>query len=117
MLDLLPDAPGILFWRTAGIVFAAVGQTAFVLLYITFPWWRTFLGKSLFFKAFAFALLVDVAVAGRVWDWPNEDVYFVVLYWLLGLGIWAQFIAFLRVKLADGQDQVSGNPSRDGLIR
>jgi hypothetical protein len=97
------------FWRTAGIIAAAVGQTMFVLLYLTFPWWRNFLGRALFGKALAFALLVDLAVVGRMIDWPKEDVYFVVLYWVLAAGIWAQFIAFLRVRLNNRQDVVSGN--------
>lgn len=98
------------FWRTAGIIFAAGGQTLFTVLYFTFPWWSNFLGRALFFKALAFSLLVDVAVAGRIWDWPHEDVIFVVLYWLLGFGCWYQFSAFLRVRLDGRQDAVSGNP-------
>lgn len=98
------------FWRTAGILFAAVGQTLFTVLYFTFPWYANFLGRALFFKATAFMLLVDVAVAGRVWDWPGEDAIFVFLYWVLGIGIWYQFMAFLRVRLEDRQDAVSGNP-------
>lgn len=105
------------FWRTVNIVVAAVGQTAFVVLYVTFPWWRTFLGKALFFKASAFALLVDVAVVGRIWDWPHEEATFVALYGLLGVGIWAQFVAFLRVRLTDTQDEVSGNAAREGSMR
>lgn len=107
------------FWRTAGIIFAATGQTLFTLLYFTFPWWKEFLGRALFFKAVAFCTLVDVAVAGRIWDWPYEDAIFVGLYWFLGLGIWFQFIAFLRVRLGDRQDQaVSGNDhlNDDGVI-
>lgn len=102
---------GLDFWRTAGIVAAGLGQTLFVLLYLTFPWWRNFLGRALFGKAVAFALLVDVAVAGRIWDWPGENTYFVVLYWVLTIGIWWQLIAFLRVRLAGNHDRVSGNPS------
>lgn len=97
------------FWRTAGIAMAAIGQTAFVLLYLTFPWWEKFLGRALFFKAVTFALLVDIAVLGRVLDWDFEDVTFVVLYWITALGIWAQFVAFLRVRLQHRQDAVSRN--------
>jgi hypothetical protein len=100
----------ITFWRTAGIIFAAIGQTLFTVLYFTFPWYANFLGRALFFKAVAFMTLVDVAVAGRIWDWPYEDNIFVLLYWVLGLGIWYQFIAFLRVRLNNRQDAVSGNP-------
>lgn len=97
------------FWRTLGIIVAATGQTAFVLLYTTYPWWQRFLGRALFFKAMAFALLVDIAVAGRIWDWKYEDATFVILYWLLAFGIWVQFFAFLRVKLEHRENTVSGN--------
>lgn len=105
------------FWRTVNITIAALGQSLFVVLYSTFPWWRNFLGKALFFKASAFALLVDVAVAGRIWDWPHEDETFVILYGLLGLGIWVQLIAFLRVRLEGRADSVSGNPEAKAHAR
>lgn len=98
------------FWRTTNIVIAAAGQTLFALLYATFPWWRNFLGRALFFKAVAFMLLVDIAVMGRIWDWPHEDATFVVLYGVLGVGIWVQLIAFLRVRLEGREDAVSGDP-------
>ena len=49
------------WWRTATIATAAVGQSLLVLLYATFPWYRTFLGRALFIKALTFVLLIDVA--------------------------------------------------------
>lgn len=101
---------GIDFWRTAGIIFTAVGQTAFVLSYLLWPWWKNFLGRALFFKAIAFAVLVDVAVIGRMIDWRYEDATFVALYWVLGFGVWFQFFSFLRVRLQHRQGAVSGNP-------
>lgn len=91
------------FWRTCGILFTALGQTLFVILYLTFPWWEEYLGRALFFKATAFALLVDVAVAGRVWDWEGEDVTFVILYWIVGIGVWFQMTAFAKVKFNSHQ--------------
>lgn len=83
-------------WRTVTIGTAAVGQTLFVAFYVTLPWWRTFLGRALFTFATLFALLVDVAVCGRVWDWPGEDACIVALYGLVALGVWGQLIAFIR---------------------
>lgn len=100
------------FWRTAGIISTAIGQTAFALLYMTFPWWKSFLGRALFFKAAAFMLLVDIAVVGRIYDWSFEEVTFIVLYWILAIGVWFQFFAFLRVRSHSRQDRaVSGNGS------
>lgn len=97
------------FWRTAGLLSAAVGQTAFVLLYATFPWWKKFMGRALFFKALALGVLADVAVIGRVWDWPYEEQTFIVLYWMLAIGVWFQFFAFAWVRVHRRQDSVSGN--------
>lgn len=92
------------WWRTATIASAAVGQSLFVLLYVTFPWYRTFLGRALFIKALTLALLIDVAVVGRVWDWKHEDIWIVALYGLTAFGIWAQLVAFIRQKNAHHQE-------------
>lgn len=94
--------------RTAGLVAMAVGQTAFMLLYLFWPWWTTFLGRALFFKAAAFAILLDVALTGRLLGWQYKDEVFVTLYWILAIAIWAQFFAFLRVKV-EHREGVSGN--------
>jgi hypothetical protein len=83
-------------WRSIFIVFTALGQTLFVLFYMTLPWWRTFLGRALFVKATTFGLLVDTAVAGIVLDWRYEDACIVFLYGLVGVGVWGQLIAFVR---------------------
>lgn len=98
-----PDFMSIDFWRTTALASAAIGQTLFVLLYMTFPWWKNFLGRALFFKALALGLLTDVAICGRVWDWDTEEQTFVTLYCVLAIGIWFQFFAFLRVRLRHRQ--------------
>lgn len=97
------------FWRSSGLLSAALGQTAFVILYLFWPWWETFFGRALFFKAVALAVLADVAIMGRIFDWVGEDVTFVILYWTLTLGIWGQFFAFLHVRRKNRQGGVSGN--------
>lgn len=97
------------FWNMAGVVLAATGQTLFVLLYLTFPWWRNFLGRALFGKALVLAIVLDLVIVGRLFDWPHERLHFVILTWVLVIGIWAQTIAFFRVRLAGRQNVVSGN--------
>lgn len=93
------QAPDLDFWRTATLAFVALGQVAFVMLYATFPWYKSFLGRALFFKGFTFLLLTGFAVLARLLDLGGEDKLFVVLYALLGLGVWAQTLAFLRTRL------------------
>lgn len=85
-------------WRTGTLISMAVGQTAFAILYLTFPWWKTFLGRGLFYKAVMFAVLLDLALLARVFDLLQNDILFVILYIGLSIGIWWQFFAFLRVK-------------------
>lgn len=96
-------------WRTIALGIVAVGQTLFVALYLTYPWWKSFLGRALFFKAVSLCILVDSYMLTRVFDFENYDVVFVWLYLLLGAGVWFQFAAFLRVRLQHRQNAVSGN--------
>lgn len=91
-------------WRILTISMAAVGQTLFVLLYMTFPWYKTFLGRALFIKAATFMMLVDVAVLGRIFDWDHEDIWIVVLYGTTAFGVWAQLVAFLCQRIAHRND-------------
>lgn len=85
-------------WRTVAIGAMAVGQTLFASLYLTFPWWRTFLGRSLFVKALVFALLLDVLFFARMWDWGYELETLLTLYILLAVAIWGQLFAYVRVR-------------------
>lgn len=98
------------FWRTVWISGAALGQTLFVALYVSFPWWANFLGRALFFKALVLGVVLDVGVLGLLFDWPYENETFVALYGAMATGIWVQFFAFLRVRLEERHDEVSGNP-------
>jgi len=92
---------GLETWRSIALYGIAIGQTLFVLLYLTFPWYKSFLGRALFYKAFILAVLLDLALFARLnptmFDW---DAIFTVLYFLLGIGIWYQFSAFLRIRIA-----------------
>lgn len=90
------------FWRTFMLGAVAVGQTTFAALYATFPWWKTFLGRALFYKAITLALLSDVFILSRLFDFGDLDVLFVVLYGLLALGVWFQFFAFLSIRRTKG---------------
>lgn len=86
------------FWRTVALAGAAVGQLLFTLLYLTWPWWRRFLGRALFFKATAFTVVLWVALVSRLVDLPEEDLLFTAMYILLGFGVWAQVFAFAHVR-------------------
>lgn len=84
-------------WRTITLGLLALGQTCFAVLYGFFPFYRTFLGRALFYKAMTFAVLVDMYILTRFWEVSHADELFVALYALLAVGVWWQFFAFLRV--------------------
>lgn len=88
---------------------AALLQTAFVVLYITFPWYKTFLGRALFGKAVALAVVMDTFIIARLFGMSDVDLVFTVLYGGLVLGIGAQLVAFWKVKAEGRTNEVSGN--------
>lgn len=90
-------------WRTILLSVIAVGQTLFVVLYVTFPWWKSFLGRALFSKAFALMILIDFIALGRITGYARDDRVFVMLYSLLAVGVWAEVVVFLRVKYRGGE--------------
>lgn len=93
-------------WRRINVILAAIGQTVFVTLYLFFPWWKSFLGRALFYKAVVFALLLNVATVGFIFDWPFEDGAIVALYGLVATGIWAQNVAFIKVRAQGRQNKL-----------
>ena len=99
------------FWRTTALFVVAVGQTLFVALYMTFPWYKTFLGRALFYKAIMLGILTDLFLVARYFDFAGLDALFIAVYLLLGVGVWWQFFAFLRVRRAGRQN--SPNPGHN----
>lgn len=75
---------------------AAIGQTLFVVLWATKPWYKTLIGRALMTKALALALVL--------WFWTVGLYYPVhayraelrdVLLAAVAVGIWAQVLAFV----------------------
>lgn len=108
MLDMVHDWNA---YRTVALCAAALGQTMFVLLYATFPWYKTFLGRSLFGKAVALLVIMDFAALSRLFDFGANDVVFTLMYGSLAIGVWWQFHSFLRVRVDGHHDQNTGRVS------
>jgi hypothetical protein len=77
----------------AALICSAIGQTLFVALYVSAPWWRDFVGRALFVKSIVLAVVFDIAVAAIWWVMPM--VVWQVLYWLIAAAIWQQFAALV----------------------
>lgn len=104
-------------WRTLALFVVAVGQTCFVLLYTTFPWYKSFVGRALFYKALMLALITDTFIVVRFFGFENTDVLFLSLYSMLGIGVWWQFFAFLSVRRAGKQNQRNPNsPHKSAVV-
>lgn len=99
-------------WYAIIVVSSCLGQTLFVVLYATFPWYRTFLGRALFIKALTLMIMLDVVFARVVWEVPRSEVVVVTAFGLTALGIWAQFVAF-AIHRFGGTDQVSTQKKQD----
>lgn len=71
-------------------VWAAVCQTLFVALYLSRPWWRLFVGRALFTKSLALAVLFDIAIARH---------YFPAAGWLDALFEWTFLAVVVGITL------------------
>jgi len=83
------------------VVGMTVPATCFPLLYLTFyRWYAQPIGRALMTKAIGLALLVDISVAYMVLgdDYPGREYVRLVVYSLILVGLWYQFIVFLRIK-------------------
>lgn len=89
------------------ILIAAPAQTAFALIYgLASPWWRSLVGKALFTKAVALALLIDISL---LYQWLGDnyalrDVVRLSVFGLIAFGSWLQLVALLKEKVKGRRD-------------
>ena len=78
------------------LVAAAIGQTCFVGLYATRPFWRHFVGRALMMKSASLALVLWVSVANIWLTYPYQLQVSACLTMLIAAAIWFQFVALVR---------------------
>lgn len=66
---------------------AAIGTTAFPVLYLFSPWYKSILGRTMMAQAWAFALTVDATLLFRYWQPPS---------------IWTQLVSALLLVYVAG---------------
>lgn len=93
---------------------AAPAQTAFVVGFgLSTRWWKSLLGRALFTKALALALLLDLTVFADQfgYDYPHREEITTGVLCLVVVGSWMQLFAFgvekARRRLHGGQDRFS----------
>jgi hypothetical protein len=89
------------------VLAAAPAQTLFAIVYgVGSPWWRSLVGRALFTKALALALLIDISLLYH-WlgdDYALRDVVRLTVYGLIAVGAWMQFVALLVEKYKGRRD-------------
>lgn len=89
------------------IVAAAPAQTLFAIIYgFGSPWWRSLIGRALFTKALALALLIDISLLYN-WlgdDYALRDLVRLSVYSLIVAGAWMQLVALLKEKIQGRRD-------------
>lgn len=87
----------------AALIWAAVVQTMFVIIYGTRRWWASQVGKALFLKSATLALLLDSAVANLFLTYRYQLQVGVVLVVCVAVAVSYQLIALVRqIELTGG---------------
>lgn len=92
----------------------------FPIVYAFRPWRQSAIGRALMVKAVGMALLIDISIIYNVLgdNYPLRNLVRVIVYALIVVGIWSQFIAMLRAgKKRDDehaeQDRLSAKGSEN----
>lgn len=103
-------------WAVLLVEVAAPAQTAFLLIYgsgIWSKWWRSLIGRALFTKALALALLLDLTVFAELfgYDYPYHEQTTLMVVALIAVGSWLQLIALLVDLRAGSRHRFSPPPN------
>jgi hypothetical protein len=98
----------IIFWYTFALWCVAIPATIFPLLYtIWFRWWDSMLGRALFTKSVALAIVVDLSLGGVVWQWYYPRLSIGLLFALSAALVFQQYAMF-RVKFSKDKHGLAG---------
>lgn len=93
MQDELATVSEWLLWT------AAIGQTGFVVCWVTLPWWTHWVGRALMVKSLALMIYLDIAIV-----LSNVDYFYgltllsVILFGFVVVGIWSQLVTLLHER-------------------
>jgi len=88
------------------LLFAFVGQIVFVGMYATFPWWKSRIGRVLFFNASALALALFAALV-RIRFVDSELGYRMstVIFGIFGVAVWVQAATLIHLRTRAKKDE------------
>lgn len=86
-------------WTIRLVHIAALGQTLFVILWATMPWYRHAVGRALMVKSFALMAYLDWAVLVlHFGPLPHHDTIALLLFGFITLGIWSQLLVIGGIR-------------------
>lgn len=85
----MDDVETLFTWLKIFAWIAAIGSTAFPILYAFSPWYKSPLGRMLMLQAVAFALALDLTLLG-FYGYPSSIV----------AGLWLSFFVFGLIAFA-----------------
>jgi hypothetical protein len=92
------------FWQIAdawqrsafvAILVAAVFQSVFVVVYLSRPWWRHFVGRALALKSTSLLVVLWLTIVNTFFRYPGQKQLSTVALWLVACAIVYQLIALL----------------------
>lgn len=84
------------------VILGAIGQTLFVAVWATLPWWQEWIGRALMIKSIALLLLFDNALLILIRPQLHSIWVDRVVYTLILIGIWSQVAALINERRAAG---------------
>lgn len=93
MQDELDSIGNWLLWT------AAIGQTGFVVCWVTLPWWTHWVGRALMVKSLALMIYLDTAIVlTNVEYFYGLTLLSVILFGFVVVGIWSQLVTLLHER-------------------
>ena len=86
-------ADGWVRWSLVALIVATVGQTLFVLIYATRPWWRARVGRAYMLKSSTLGVVLWLSLIGAFYLLPEQIDTFAL--WAIALAILYQLVALL----------------------
>lgn len=70
----MPSMDTVVYWSRVCLYIAAICTTAFPLLYLLSPWYKSKLGRAVMLQSVALAFAINLSVIRVFWDMSNLQI-------------------------------------------
>ena len=78
------------------VLVAAVAQTTFIAIYATRPWWKVRVGRAIFLKSLALAVILDLSVVNDFLTYRYQEQISALAILFIAVTILYQLFALVR---------------------